>query len=177
MPAKRRDVRIKTQEDRLLWKLVGVALIAFAGFLVAALASYDPPPAVREDWQCGNLVGVVGNAFAQGAYWLFGFAAWCIPFAAAIGGLKMLAPIPKDVEEISNVRVGVRIAGLVLMALSVTGLFQLTGHWGWMRVRCKRILYIPVQADGLHFLSSRPMLRARGLFTFSTIPGSRISSI
>lgn len=49
--------------------------------------------------------------------------------------------------------------------------------WGWECVRCKRILYIPVQADGLHFLSSRPMLRARGLFTFSTIPGSRISSI
>ena len=60
VPAKKRDVRIKTQEDRLLWKLVGVAFIAFAGFLLAALASYDPPPVVREGWQCGNLVGVVG---------------------------------------------------------------------------------------------------------------------
>lgn len=147
VPAKKREVRIKTQEDRLLWKLVGVALIAFAGFLMAALASYDPPPVVREGWQCGNLVGVVGNAFAQGAYWLFGFAAWCIPCAAVVGGLKMLAPIPKDVEEISNVRVGVRIVGLALMALSVTGLFQLAGHWGWMR-QLLSALHVGTDAGG-----------------------------
>jgi len=37
----KQDVRIKTPEDGLPWKLVGVALMAFAAFLAVALASYD----------------------------------------------------------------------------------------------------------------------------------------
>ena len=134
--AKKRDVRIKTQEDRLLWKLVGVALLAFAAFLGAALATYDwqsvaalnPKPTVTT-----NLVGVIGNGIAYGVFKAFGFAAWCIPFAAIMGALKLLQPIPKEVEEVPNVRVCVRIAGLVLMAIAVTGLFQLAGHWHWVR--------------------------------------------
>ena len=133
---KKRDVRIKTQEDRLLWKLVGVALLAFAAFVGAALASYDwqsvaalnPEPTVTT-----NLVGVIGNGFAYGVFKVFGFAAWCIPFAAILGALKLLQPIPKEVEEIPNIRVCVRITGLALMALAVTGLFQLAGHWQWVR--------------------------------------------
>ena len=134
--AKKRDVRLRTQEDRLLWKLVGVALLAFAAFLGMALATYDwqsvaalnPKPTVTT-----NLVGVIGNGFAYGVFKAFGFAAWCIPFAAIFGALKLLQPIPKEVEEVPNVRVCVRIAGLVLMALAVTGLFQLAGHWQWVR--------------------------------------------
>ena len=97
----KQDVKIKTPEDRLLWKIVGVALMAFAAFLAVALASYD--------WQAatvkgsaganGNLVGVVGNTFAHWGYIAFGFAAWCVPFALLVGSLKVLAPFPKDAEE------------------------------------------------------------------------------
>ena len=141
--SQKKDVKLKTPEDRLLWKLVGVALLVLAVFLALALVSYD--------WQAaeagassavnGNLVGVVGNAFAHGCYWLFGFAAWCIPVALIIGALKVLAPVPKEMEEIPNSRIVLRIVGLCLMSLAVTGLFQLAGRWGWVRdfVSCAHI--------------------------------------
>ena len=100
----KKDVKIKTPEDRLLWKLVGVALMALAAFFAVALASYDWRAATAEVSNAanGNLVGVVGNTFAHCGYIAFGFAAWCIPFALLIGSLKVLAPFPKDKEEIPN---------------------------------------------------------------------------
>ena len=59
----KKDVNIKTPEDRLLWKLVGVALMALAAFFAVALASYDWRAAMSEVPAAanGNLVGVVGN--------------------------------------------------------------------------------------------------------------------
>ena len=141
--SKKRDVKFKTPEDRLLWKLVGVALLVLAVFLALALVSYDwqAAEAGASSATNGNLVGVVGNAFAHGGYWLFGFAAWCIPVALMIGALKVLAPVPKEVEEIPNIRIVLRITGLCLMALAVTGLFQLAGRWGWVEnfVSCAHI--------------------------------------
>lgn len=133
---KKQNVRVKTPEDRLLWKIVGVGMLALAVFSVAALASFD--------WECvaaltenvkpqTNLVGVVGNMFAYCGYVAFGLAVWCVPFAFAVGGVKMLEPISKDVDEIPNRRVWVRILGLALMVLVVTGLFQLSGRWAWVR--------------------------------------------
>ncbi len=126
---------LKTPEDRFLWKLVGVALLAVAVFFAVALVSYD--------WQAassrvpaaanGNLFGVVGNALAHGSYLAFGFAAWCLPVAMLVGALKVLAPVPKEVEKVPNGRIVLRIAGLMLMALSITGLFQLAGKWEWVR--------------------------------------------
>ena len=134
--SKKREVRVKSPEDRFLWKLVGVALLAFSAFVATALASYDwrsvaalnPKPT-----ETTNLVGVIGNAFAYGVFLSFGFAGWCIPVASFLGSLKLLQPIPKEIEEIPNGRVCVRIGGLVLMVLAVTGLFQFTGHWQWVR--------------------------------------------
>ena len=134
--SKKREVRVKSPEDRFLWKLVGVALLAFSAFVTTALASYDwrsvaalnPKPT-----ETTNLVGVIGNAFAYGVFLSFGFAGWCIPVASFLGSLKLLQPIPKEIEEIPNGRVCVRIGGLVLMVLAVTGLFQFTGHWQWVR--------------------------------------------
>jgi len=141
--SQKRDVKFKTPEDRLLWKLVGVALLVLAVFLALALVSYDGQAAEAGASSAvnGNLVGVVGNAFAHGGYWLFGFAAWCIPVALIIGALKVLAPVPKEVEEIPNSRIVLRITGLCLMAFAVTGLFQLAGRWGWVRdfVSCAHI--------------------------------------
>ena len=130
----RRDVKVKTPEDRFLWKLVGVALVAVAAFLAVALATYDWQAATANVPHVvnGNLVGVVGNAFAHGCYMAFGFAAWCIPFALLIGALKVFAPVSKEVEEIPNGRIVLRIAGLALMAVAVTGLFQLAGKWNWV---------------------------------------------
>ena len=131
----KKDVKIKTPEDRLLWKLIGVALMALAAFFAVALASYDWRAAISEVPAAanGNLVGVVGNTFAHWGYIAFGFAAWCIPFALLIGSLKVLAPFPKDAEEIPNRRIVLRIVGLCLMALAITGLSQLAGKWGWVR--------------------------------------------
>ena len=68
---RKKNMRIKTQEDMLLWKLVGIALLAFATFVGAALASYDwqsvaalnPEPTVTT-----NLVRVIGNWFAYGVF-------------------------------------------------------------------------------------------------------------
>ena len=141
--SQKRDVKLKTPEDRLLWKLVGVALLVLAVFLALALVSYDwqAAEAGASSAANGNLVGVVGNAFAHGCYWLFGFAAWCIPVALIIGALKVLAPVPKEVEEIPNSRIVLRIIGLCLLALAVAGLFQLAGRWGWVRdfVSCAHI--------------------------------------
>ena len=132
----RRQVKVKSAEDRLCWKLVGVGLLAFAVFASVALFSFD--------WQgvaalcerpraTTNLIGVVGNGFAYGGYLAFGLAIWCLPVALVIGGLKLLEPIPNEVEEISNGKVVLRVCGLVLMTLVVTGLFQLTGRWGWVQ--------------------------------------------
>ena len=141
--SQKKDVKLKTPEDRLLWKLVGVALIVLAVFLALALVSYDWQAAAAGASSAvnGNLVGVVGNAFAHGCYWAFGFAAWCIPVALMIGALKVLAPVPKEVEEIPNRRIVLRIVGLCLMSLAVTGLFQLAGRWGWVKdfVSCAHI--------------------------------------
>ena len=134
--ARRQNVKVKTVEDRLFWKIVGVAMLALAAFSAAALASYD--------WECvaalakdvkpqTNLVGVVGNGFAYGGYVAFGLAIWCLPLALVVGGVKMLEPIPKEVDEIPNRRVWVRILGLVLMMLVITGLFQLAGKWAWVQ--------------------------------------------
>ena len=39
--AEKRDVKVKTVEDRLCWKLVGLALVAAAVFLALALATFD----------------------------------------------------------------------------------------------------------------------------------------
>ena len=133
---RKRNVKVKTVEDRLCWKLVGVAMLALAALSAAALVSFN--------WECvaaltktvkpqTNLIGAFGNGFAYCGYAVFGLAIWCLPFALIIGGLKLLQPIPKDVEEIPNWRVWVRIAGLVLMVLVVTGLFQLAGKWDWVR--------------------------------------------
>ena len=134
--AKKRDVSIKTPEEKLLWKLVGVAFLVFAAILAAALASYDwrsIEAASRSSGATGNLVGVAGNTFALWSYLAFGLAAWCIPLAVAVGALKILAPFPQDVEKISTRRIVTRILGLCLMALAVTGLFQLAGKWGWVQ--------------------------------------------
>ena len=145
----KQDVRIKTPEDRLLWKLVGVALMAFAAFLAVALASYDWQAAAEKGSSSasGNLVGVVGNAFAHWGYIAFGFAAWCIPFALILGSLKVLAPFPKDAEEIPNRRIVLRIVGLCLMAFAVTGLFQLAGKWEWVQ-QLAAALHIGADAGG-----------------------------
>lgn len=134
--SKKQNVRIKTDEDRLFWKIIGVGMLALSAFSIVALASFD--------WECvaaltenvkpqTNLVGVVGNTFAYCGYVAFGFAIWCLPLALVIGGIKMFEPIPKDVAEIPNCRIWVRIFGLVLMMLVVTGLFQLSGKCAWVR--------------------------------------------
>ena len=145
----RKEVKIKTPEDRLLWKLVGVALMAFAAFFAVAIASYDWQAAAAEGPAAanGNLVGVVGNTFAYWGYIAFGFAAWCIPFALLIGSLKVLAPFPKDAEEIPNGRIALRIVGLCLMAFAVAGLSQLAGKWGWVR-QVSAALHIGDNAGG-----------------------------
>lgn len=147
---KKQNVRVKTVEDRLFWKIVGVGMLALAVFSVAALASFD--------WECvaaltdtvkpqTNLVGVAGNMFAYGGYVAFGLAVWCIPFAFIIGGVKMLEPIPKDVEEIPNWRIWVRILGLIFMLLVITGLFQLSGRWAWVQ-QLLAIVHVGSDAGG-----------------------------
>lgn len=133
---KKQNVRVKTVEDRLFWKIVGIGMLALAAFSVAALASFD--------WECvaaltdkakpqTNLVGVVGNTFAYCGYAAFGLAAWCLPFVFVVGGLKMLEPVPKEVDEIPNRRIWVRVLGLIFMLLVITGLFQLSGRWTWVQ--------------------------------------------
>ena len=134
--AKKRNVKVKSLEDRLYWKLAGVGMIAFALFSAVALATFN--------WECvssltenvrpqTNLIGAVGNWFAYYGYVAFGLAFWFFPFALFIGGLKMLESIPEDVEEIPNRKVWLRIAGHALMTLAVTGLVQLAGEWGWVQ--------------------------------------------
>lgn len=135
-PGRRQNVKVKSSEDRLCWKLTGVAMIASAFFSALALATFN--------WECissltenvkpqTNLIGAVGNWFAYCGYAAFGLAVWCFPIALIIGGLKMLESIPKEVEEIPNRRVWVRTAGLALMMLAVTGLVQLSGRWAWVQ--------------------------------------------
>ena len=133
---KRQNVKVKSPEDRLYWKLVGVGMIALSVFSALALATFD--------WECvssltenvkpqTNLIGSIGNWLAYCGYVSFGLAVWCFPFALLVGGLKMLEPIPKEVDEIPNRKVWIRIAGLALMMLAVTGIVQLTGKWWWVQ--------------------------------------------
>ena len=103
--AEKRDVKVKTVEDRFCWKLVGVALVASAVFLALALATFDWESVrtlVENPRETQNLIGVLGNGVAHGAYVAFGLAAWCFPLAFLIGGLKLLEPIPKEVEKPSS---------------------------------------------------------------------------
>ena len=103
--AEKRDVKVKTVEDRLCWKLVGLALVAAAVFLALALATFDWESVrtlCENPRETRNLIGVLGNGVAHGAYVAFGLAAWCFPLAFLIGGLKLLEPIPKEVEKPSS---------------------------------------------------------------------------
>lgn len=148
--AVKRDVKVKTIEDRLCWKLVGVGMIALAVFLALAFATFDwqSVRALCEDpHETTNLIGVMGNAVAYGAYAAFGLAAWCFPLAFLMGGLKLLEPIPKEVEEIPNGKVWLRVVGYALMTLTVTGLFQLTGRWIWVQ-QLLSALHIGTNAGG-----------------------------
>ena len=134
--AKKRNVKVKTAEDRLLWRFVGGALLALAVLSVLALASFN--------WECvaalakavkpqTNLLGALGNGFAYGGYVAFGLAIWCFPFVLLIAGYKLLVSVPKEVEAVPNGRVAMRVLGLALLMLVITGLFQLTGKWVWVR--------------------------------------------
>ena len=148
--AVKRDVKVKTIEDRLCWKLVGVGMIALAVFLALAFATFDwqSVRALCEDpHETTNLIGVMGNVVAYGAYAAFGLAAWCFPLAFLMGGLKLLEPIPKEVEEIPNGKVWLRVVGYALMTLTVTGLFQLTGRWIWVQ-QLLSALHIGTNAGG-----------------------------
>lgn len=134
--AARRDVKIKSPEDRLFWKLAAVVLIAFLAFAAVSLASFDwrsvaalcENPSPTE-----NLTGVAGNLFAYVGYKMFGLAIWFLPLAMFLGALKMLEPIPDDVDEIPNRNVALRICGWALAAVVVSGMFQLAGKWAWVR--------------------------------------------
>ena len=108
---KRQNVKVKSPEDRLYWKLSGVGMIALSVFAALALATFD--------WECvssltenvksqTNLIGSIGNWLAYCGYVSFGLAVWCFPFALLVGGLKMLEPIPKEVDEIPNRKVWIR---------------------------------------------------------------------
>ena len=148
--AEKRDVKVKTVEDRLCWKLVGLALVAAAVFLALALATFDWESVrtlCENPRETRNLIGVLGNGVAHGAYVAFGLAAWCFPLAFLIGGLKLQEPIPKEVEEIPNRKVWLRVLGLVLMTLAITGLFQLAGRWGWVQ-QLLSILHVGDNAGG-----------------------------
>ena len=134
--AKKRNVKVKTAEDRLLWRFVGGALLALAVLSVLALASFN--------WECvaalakavkpqTNLLGALGNGFAYGGYVAFGLAIWCFPFVLLIAGYKLLVSVPKEVEAVPNGRVAMRVLGLALLMLVITGLFQLTGKWEWVQ--------------------------------------------
>lgn len=118
---------MKTPEERYYWKFVGVLLLAAAAFFSVALATFQAGDV------SANLIGVCGHMVAHGGYWAFGLAIWCLPLALVIGGIKLLEPIPDDVEEISNGRIVVRVLGHLLMVVVVTGLFQLTGRWDWVQ--------------------------------------------
>ena len=133
---KKQNVRVKTVEDRLCWKLVGVACLALSVFVAAALATFNwecVPSLCRHVKAQTNLIGVCGNTFAYCGFVAFGLAIWCLPVALVIGGIKMLEPISKEVEEIPNRRVCVRVLGLTLMTLVISGLFQLAGRWEWVQ--------------------------------------------
>ena len=130
----KKEVKVKTAEDRVLWKLVGAALAALAAFLAAAIATYDWQAAEAAVGVGGkNLVGALGNMFAFGCYRAFGFAAWFVPIAMLIGAAKTFAKIPKDVEEVPNRRIVLRVCGLILMAVAVVAILQLAGKWEWVR--------------------------------------------
>lgn len=71
----KRDVRVKTNEDRLCWKLVGLVCFTVAVLAGMALVSFN--------WECvaslcakpkpqTNLVGYLGNQFAYYGYMSFG---------------------------------------------------------------------------------------------------------
>ena len=65
----RRDVKVKTVEDRFCWKLVGVALVASAVFLALALATFDWESVrtlAENPRETQNLIGVLGNGVAHG---------------------------------------------------------------------------------------------------------------
>ena len=134
--AKKRNVKVKTPEDRLLWRFVGGALLALAVLSVLALASFNGEcvaalaKAVKPQT---NLLGALGNGFAYGGYVAFGLAIWCFPFVLLIAGYKLLVSVPKEVEVVPNGRVAMRVFGLALLMLVITGLFQLTGKWEWVR--------------------------------------------
>ena len=129
------EVKIQTYRERILWKLFGAVLFTLSALSAVSLVSYDwwavesNLPSVTN---C-NFLGVVGNAFAHGCYLLFGYAAWYIPFALLIGAFKAFALGPAEVEEIPNRRIALRIGGFFLIALVVTGFFQLAGKKDWVR--------------------------------------------
>lgn len=194
-PLKRREreVRVKTPEQRYLWRFVGGFIWVLAALVAVALASFNHAEASK------NLVGAVGHYLVYGGYWTVGLAIWCLPVALLVGGLKLFEIIPEEVEEIPNGKIVLRVLGYVLIVVVVAGFFQLAGRWQWVqqlvtlagvssdaggwvgRVFMTKGLERAVAAFGAFFLSlgllALGLCMALGLKTFRRIFSWRFSSL
>lgn len=101
---------------------------AFAFFLLLALSSFHP---ADPSWsQAGlqgdihNWVGPIGAWFADILFFVFGSVAYVLPFACAFLGWFLFQQI-KNITEFDYLTIGLRIIGVLLFVLGITGLFSI----------------------------------------------------
>ena len=78
---------VKPEHQR---ELLGVGLLALAVFILLALLPVHLLGEAGERWfPSGNVIGIVGRVFRQGAVGVFGVGAAALPFLAALAGLHL----------------------------------------------------------------------------------------
>src|SRR3989442_388464 len=113
-PPPRRRARKREAPRRCVREVQGIASMTAAGFLPVVLVVFDPAGAPAEQ---PSMVGPVGIWLAWASFRAFGYAAFLFPLAAGVWGASaFLRPLAA--------RGWVPVAGLLLLLLAATGLFQ-----------------------------------------------------
>ena len=113
-PPPRRRARKREAPRRWVREVQGIASMTAGVFLLVALVVFDPAVAPAEQ---PSMVGPVGIWLAWASFRAFGYAAFLFPLAAGVWGASaFLRPLAA--------RGWVPVAGLLLLLLAATGLFQ-----------------------------------------------------
>lgn len=101
---------------------------AFAFFLLLALTSFNPAdPSWSQAGLQGNIhnwVGPIGAWFADILFFALGSVAYILPFACAFLGWFLFQQT-RHLHELDYLTIGLRLIGLILFVLGVTGLFSM----------------------------------------------------
>src|SRR6478609_6153646 len=131
--ARSTEKKARAGDDRRqkLWRELAVVVLApLLFYVLASLATYsssDPGALHSVTGEVHNIGGRLGAKMAEEAFWLFGYAAYTVPFV--LGGIAWIALFGLDPDGDGHVDFGpaLRLIGIVGFLVSACGLLQLLG--------------------------------------------------